>query len=92
MRSSARDLKPDSALGKSVNRAGAVLEYGFAPRKLVPWVAERFRQHGVKADGDACQALIELVGDDPYGLASEIDKLATWAGGDRSGSRDVVRS
>ena len=65
----ARDLKPDSALGKSVNRAGAVLEYGFAPRKLVPWVAERFRQHGVKADGDACQALIELVGDDPYGLA-----------------------
>ena len=86
----ARDLKPDSALGKAAQREGSVLEYGFAPKKLVPWVAERFRQHGVSADGDACQALVDLVGDDPYGLATEIDKLATWAAGDTIASRDVA--
>jgi DNA polymerase III subunit delta len=44
---------------------------------------EQFQVHGVKADPEACRALVELVGEDLYELAAEIDKLATWAGGER---------
>jgi DNA polymerase-3 subunit delta len=40
-------------------------------------------------DPAACRALVELVGDDPDELTSEVDKLATWAGGDEVTEADV---
>jgi DNA polymerase-3 subunit delta len=46
------------------------------------WVGEQFARLGAKADRDACRALVEVVGDDLDELSSEIDKLATWAGGE----------
>jgi len=84
------ELKKDSALAKACAKAGEVLLYD-APRKrdLPGWVAKQFEQHGASADRDACRLLIEMVGDDPERLRSEIEKLATWAGTDTVGENDV---
>src|SRR5262249_15980489 len=78
----AAELKKDSPLGKTWAKAGDVLEYVVAKRNVPGWVAERFRQHGVRATTEACSALLHLVGDDLRALAVEVDKLATWAGAD----------
>ena len=70
-------------------KAGDVLAYDVPKRRLPEWVAEQFARFGAKADADACRALVDIVGDDLDELASEIDKLATWAGGDAITLRDV---
>jgi DNA polymerase-3 subunit delta len=85
----AEELKADSALAKAVAKVGTVLSYDVAKRRLPEWVAEQFGRYGAQADADACRALIEIVGDDVDELQSEIDKLATWAAGDRIVLRDV---
>jgi DNA polymerase-3 subunit delta len=56
------------------------------------WVAEQFELHGARAEPEACRALVALAGDDLYALASEIDKLATWAGGETITLADVEAS
>ncbi|MGH3049791.1 MAG: DNA polymerase III subunit delta [Gaiellaceae bacterium] len=78
----AGELKADSALAKAVAKAGEVLRYDVAKKRVPEWVAEQFARLGVAADQDACRALVEVVGDDLDDLASEIQKLATWAGSD----------
>jgi DNA polymerase III subunit delta len=55
----------------------------------VQWVVERFRAARVRADHDACVALVQLVGDDLRALATEVDKLVTWADGEPIGAREV---
>jgi DNA polymerase-3 subunit delta len=62
-----------------------------APRKrdLPAWVAKQFEQHRASADRDASRLLVEMVGDDPERLRSEIEKLATWAGGESVTEDDV---
>lgn len=83
-------IKSDAPLAKACKKAGEVLRYE-APRKrdLPAWVAEQFARRSAHADADACQALAELVGDDLEALAVEVEKLATWAGGETIGVRDV---
>src|SRR5438270_8347927 len=79
----AAELKADSALAKAVKKAaGELLTYEVQKRRVPEWVGEQFARLGAKADRDACRALVEVVGDDLDDLSSEIDKLATWAGGD----------
>jgi DNA polymerase-3 subunit delta len=85
----AEELKPDSALGKAVAKAGQILAYEVPKRRLPEWVAEQLERLGAKAEPDACRALVDLVGDDADELQSEIDKLATWAGEDTIKLRDV---
>ena len=87
----AAEVKADSALSKAVKKAGDVLAYDVPKRRLPEWVAEQFGRFGAKADADACRALVELVGDDLDELASEVDKLATWAAGDAITLHDVER-
>jgi DNA polymerase III subunit delta len=87
----AEELKKDSALAKACAKAGDVLVYDVDKRKLDGWVAERFRQRGVKVDPDACKTLVELVGEDKLALALEIDKLATWADDEPIGAEEVRR-
>jgi DNA polymerase-3 subunit delta len=75
-------VKRDSALAKAVGKAGDVLVYEVTKKQLPEWVAEQFSRLGTSADRDACRALVEAVGDDVGDLASEIQKLATWANGE----------
>jgi len=83
------EIKTDSALAKAVAKAGQVLSYDVAKRKLPEWVAEQFGRMGGKADADACRALVDIVGDDLDELATEVDKLTTWAGGEQITLRQV---
>jgi DNA polymerase-3 subunit delta len=86
----AAELKADSPLGKAVAKRGQVLAYSVPKRNLQGWVAEQFRAAGARAEADACAALVQLVGEDLHGLASEVEKLATWAGGEPIGEREVA--
>ena len=83
------ETKKDSALGKACAKAGEVLVYDVAKRRLPEWVGKQFAERGVTADPEACRALVEIVGEDPEALATEIDKLATWSGGDPIGVSEV---
>ncbi len=85
----AMDLKADSPLGKAVAKAGQVLAFTVPKRNLSGWVAEQFKAAGARAEPDACAALVQIVGDDLHQLAAEIDKLATWAGDEPIGEREV---
>jgi DNA polymerase III subunit delta len=83
-------IKPDSALAKACRKGGEVLAYDVSKRSLPSWVAEQFGLRGATADAEACRALVELVGDNPDELATEVDKLATWAAGEPITSREVA--
>ena len=85
----AGELKSDAPLVKAVAKSGEVLTYDVPKRRLPEWVAEQFGRYGAKADPDACRALVDIVGDNLDELQSEIDKLATWAGGEQVTLRDV---
>jgi DNA polymerase-3 subunit delta len=85
----AEDLKASAALWKACAKAGTVLAFDVAKKELHGWVAEQFRQRGVRAESDAVAALVGLVGDDVQALKSEIDKVATWARDEPIGEREV---
>jgi DNA polymerase-3 subunit delta len=91
----ATDVKSDSPLAKACGAAGDVLRFDLPKhgRKtdLPAWAASQFARLDSPVEPDACRALIDLVGDDLYELANEIDKLATWAGGESITSADVER-
>jgi DNA polymerase-3 subunit delta len=84
----ARAMKRDAPLAKAVGKDG-LLVFDVAKRALQQWVADRLREQGVRAEPDACTALLHLVGDDLSELAREIEKIATWADGDPIGEREV---
>jgi DNA polymerase-3 subunit delta len=85
----ATELPAASPLRKICAKAGDVLDYSVPKRGLGTWVAGRFKQLGVRAEPDASAALLQLVGDDPRALQTEIDKLAIWAGEEPIGEREV---
>jgi DNA polymerase III subunit delta len=85
----AGDLKKDAPLAKAVTGHGTVLLWDVTAKKIPQWVAEQFKVQGVQAEPEACRLLAELVGNDLHDLASEVDKLATWAGKDRVTESDV---
>jgi DNA polymerase III subunit delta len=83
------EVKKDSPLAKACAKAGDVLIYEVSKRELPRWIGEQFGRHGVKASTDACRALVELVGDNLQELATEVDKLAVFAGHDEIGVDEV---
>jgi DNA polymerase-3 subunit delta len=83
------DVKKTTALWKACAKAGDILEYSVQKKDLQRWIADQFRQRGVHPEPEACAALVQLVGDDLQALATEIDKLATWAAGEPIGEREV---
>jgi DNA polymerase-3 subunit delta len=85
----ASELKKDSALGKACAKAGDLLVYDVPKRRLGEWVVRQFADRGVNADAEAARLLIDVVGEDPEELASEVDKIATWSGGEPVGTREV---
>jgi DNA polymerase-3 subunit delta len=76
------ELKKDAPIAKAVAASGDVLIWDVQTRAIHRWLADQFKLHGTKAEPEACRRLAELVGDDLYELAGEVDKLATWAAGD----------
>jgi DNA polymerase III subunit delta len=85
------EVKKDSALAKACAKTGDVLLYDVVKRRLPEWVSRQFADRGVAADAEACRALIEIVGEDPEALASEVDKISTWAAGEPVGVGEVER-
>ena len=83
------EVKKSSALYKACAKAGAVLEYSVDKNKLQGWVAAQFAERGVRAEPEACAMLVQIVGNDMHALALEVDKLATWAGEEPIGEREV---
>jgi DNA polymerase-3 subunit delta len=79
----AAEMKKDAPLAKAVASSGELLIWEVAKKGVQGWVAEQFKLQGASADPEACRALIVLVGDDLYELATEVDKLATWAAGEQ---------
>ncbi len=87
----AAELKKDSALAKACAKAGDVLLYDVPKRRVPEWVTKQFAERGVKVDPDAVRLLVEVVGEDPEELATEVDKISTWAGGEPVGVEQVAQ-
>jgi DNA polymerase-3 subunit delta len=85
----AGELRKDAALAKAVAAAGDVLVWDVPQRGLPGWVAEQFKLLSTPVEPDACRLLVELVGEDLYDLASEVEKLSTWAHGETVTEREV---
>jgi DNA polymerase-3 subunit delta len=80
----------DTALADVVGKRGEVLRYDIPkPKDPSVWARAELDRLGVQASEDAARRLVEIVGDDVGVLALEIDKLATWAGGEAVGPREV---
>jgi DNA polymerase-3 subunit delta len=88
------DVKRDSALAKAVAKAGEILVFDLPKRgrkaDLPRWVEAQLKERGVLIDHEAARAVVDLAGENPLELASEVDKLATWANGERIGEREVL--
>jgi DNA polymerase III subunit delta len=80
------------ALAKAVAKTGRVLTFDAPrPRDLPAWVLAQFQARAATVEQEAARALVEIVGDDLDALATEADKLATWAAGRPIGRADVER-
>jgi DNA polymerase-3 subunit delta len=85
----ASELKKDSALAKACAKVGDLLVYDVPKRRMADWVAKQFGERGVSVDAEAARLLIEVVGEDPEELVSEVDKISTWSGGEPVGTREI---
>ena len=86
----AEELAASSALWKACDKAGSVLAYDVVKKQLSEWVAKQFLERGVRPEPDAVAALLDLVGEDLRALKVEVDKIATWAGDEPIGEREVA--
>lgn len=86
-----RDLEAGHWLVKALPPAAVVPLVVPVGRGLVSWVRARARAAGIDLGEDAAQMLVDLVGDDPGTLGSEIEKAALVGGPDnrRVGVREV---
>lgn len=79
-----------SSLPALCAKAGEVLTFDVPRQRDLPtWVRAQFERLGVRADGEAARALVEIVGEDVSALATEVEKLAAWAGDEPVGRREV---
>ena len=86
----AHETPKSSALADLVAKHGQVLAYDVPrPRSPSTWVAGEFKRLGVEVEADAARMLVDIVGDDVLTLASEIEKIATWAAGRPVGAREI---
>lgn len=49
------------------------------PQKLIGWASRHFSSHGCAADPQICKKLIDYCSSDMFALASEIEKVASYA-------------
>jgi DNA polymerase III subunit delta len=78
------------SLGQLCAKYGQVLQFDVPkPANLYTWVRAEFERRGAVADVEAARALVEICGEDVIALASEIDKIVAWAGGEAISRREV---
>lgn len=76
---------------KELKRKAAVIEAKkLTEQELVIWVKERATLSGVEIEKDAIELLLSLAGTNLFMLTSEIDKLALYAGENRSINKEIV--
>jgi|SRR5215210_2410590 len=86
----AHEMPKSGALADLVGKHGQVLAYDVPrPRSPSTWVAGEFKRLGVELEADAARTLVDVVGDDVLTLASEIEKIATWAARRPVGTREI---
>jgi DNA polymerase-3 subunit delta len=83
------ELKKDAPIAKAVAAAGEVLIWDVQTKAIHRWIADQFKLQATPVEPEACRRLSELVGDDLYELAGEVEKLATWAHGEEVTEADV---
>jgi DNA polymerase-3 subunit delta len=88
------EVKRDSTLAKAVAKAGEVLVFDLPKRgrkaDLPRGIEAQLKERGVLIDHEAARSLVDLVGENANELATEVDKLTTWANGERIGEREVL--
>lgn len=79
----ARGAAP-KGLGEAVEKAGGeVLSYEAPSKRDLPgWVAAEARKRGLQMTGQAARALTARLGESTVRLATELDRIALWAGED----------
>lgn len=83
-------------VGKLAKAGKAVLEEFDAPtrwnatREAAGWLAEESARSGRKLSPALCEELVARVGTDPRTLASELEKLLVYAGGNAPTSEDIA--
>jgi DNA polymerase-3 subunit delta len=85
----AGEIKKDAPLAKAVAAGGDLLIWDVVVKAIHRWIADQFKLHKTAAEPEACRLLSELVGDDLYELAGEVEKIATWADGSEVTEADV---
>ena len=76
-------------------RGSAVIVGCVAPRRLVDrvkWLVSRAEDSGKRLSHADARLLLDLVGDNLGGLASELEKLATYVGGRKQIGRDDIEA
>ena len=82
------ELSADNPLLKALSSAGQVRE--FRPlRAVLQWILERAQNQGMDISPAAARLLADLVGNNLWVLASELEKLAAYAQGRRIEGADV---
>ncbi len=80
----------DSTLAGAVGKSGEVLQYDVPkPKEPSVWVRGEFARLKAQAGDEAARRLVEIVGVDVSTLEQEVDKIATWAGGEPISARDI---
>ncbi|MGH2448197.1 MAG: DNA polymerase III subunit delta [Chloroflexota bacterium] len=86
-------MRGDHALVRVVRQAGGEAR-GFSiprPTSLPAWLIKRAANQGAQLDPAAAQLLVDLAGDDPTLLSSELEKLITYSAGETVDSAAVSR-
>jgi DNA polymerase-3 subunit delta len=82
------ELSGKNPLLEALKSAGQVREFR-ALRAVLPWILERAQKQGIDISPAAARLLADLVGNNLWVLASELEKLAAYAQGRRVEEADV---
>jgi len=84
------ELSGGSSLLKALSSAGQVREFrALRPGAVLQWILERAQNQGIDISPAAARLLADLVGNNLWVLASELEKLAAYAQGRRIEGADV---
>jgi len=84
------EVSADNPLLKALSSAGQVREFrSLRPGAVLQWILERAQNQSIDISPSAARLLADLVGNNLWVLASELEKLAAYAQGRRIEGADV---